>query len=117
MQTANIIKCIGCSSDNEFITQELTGLINRHIILSKMYTIYLQLLHQFYTVVENKGCTGTLTSQLQLTGYRLNLFIGSPLHAKLNPITSSDKCQIGSFEIREALVLMRDKLKARLKMS
>ena len=41
MQTANIIKCIGCSSDNEFITQELTGLINRHIILAKMYTIYL----------------------------------------------------------------------------
>ena len=41
MQTTNIIKCIGCSSDNEFITQELTGLINRHIILSKMYTIYL----------------------------------------------------------------------------
>ena len=32
-------------------------------------------------------------------------------------VTSSDKCQIGSFEIREALVLMRDKLKARLKMS
>ena len=28
MQTTNIIKSIGCASDNEFITQELTGLYN-----------------------------------------------------------------------------------------
>ena len=39
------------------------------------------------------------------------------INAKMNPTTSPDKCQIGTFEIREALVLMRDKLKARLKMS
>ena len=89
MKTDDIVNGIGGTSDDFVWSENLSGLINRHVVLSEMDSVRTGSFYQFHVVVKDEFCSMLTAKLKRFLGAGQHFFFRGVLHAQLDPFASS----------------------------
>jgi hypothetical protein len=90
--TLGMIYIIDGEANNFFCSNPFSRFGWRHIVLPKVHTVCTGASHQVNAVVNYQLCAHAVAHRQNSTHRRLNVGIGSILHAHLHPVAAAFKC-------------------------
>ena len=109
-QSLHILEGVGGASNDLVGSQELAGLIHRHVLLAKVHTVRSDDRYHAHHIVENQGGFVVVTELTQSLPDHIDLGIVSALEAQLHPAAACLQDIFGLLREGDVVVIIGDKL-------